>query len=200
MVLVTGLVGMMSSAIAAGALVQLREFTATTRSARGDFTQTQIRPDGSAAPQATGRFMFSRPGRFRWEVRTPYEQLVVAASDQVQFYDKDLKQLTIRPMDEAFTATPAAILLGAQDLQRFFFLREVGQRDGVDWLEAIPKAQDAGFEWVRVGMRGAVPVAMEVRDAFGQVTHFDFQSLERNLALDAAAFKFTPPPGVDIIQ
>lgn len=184
----------------AGAIEQLREFAAGTKSARGEFSQQQLRSSGRAADAASGVFAFSRPGRFRWEVTTPFEQLIVTDGERLHFYDKDLKQVTVRKVGDSISATPAAILFGSNDIDAAFTLRETGAVDGIEWLEAVPKAKDAGFERIRIGFRGGMPEAMEVRDAFGQTTRFAFRAIERNPSLDPGLFRFTAPRGVDVVQ
>ncbi|MEI7445331.1 MAG: outer membrane lipoprotein chaperone LolA [Burkholderiales bacterium] len=185
---------------AAAAIDQLREFATATKSARGQFTQQQVRTTGRAGEASAGTFSFSRPGRFRWEVVMPYEQLIVTDGERLHFYDKDLKQVTVRKVGDAISATPAAILFGSNDLDASFVLKEVGSVAGIEWLEATPKQKDSGFDWIRIGLRGGLPEAMEVRDAFGQTTRFTFSKIERNPALDPSTFRFTAPKGVDVVQ
>jgi len=183
----------------AAAIDQLREFTAATRSARGEFSQQQLRSSGRPA-ESSGTFAFTRPGKFRWDVVRPYEQLIVTDGERLHFYDKDLKQVTVRKVGDAIGATPAAILFGSNDLDASFVLKEAGTVDGLEWLEATPKAKDSGFDRIRIGFRGGLPEAMEVRDAFGQTTRFAFKGIERNPSLDPGLFRFTAPAGVDIVQ
>lgn len=194
------LVGAAAGTAWAGAIDQLRDFAAGTKSARGEFSQQQLRSSGRAADTASGVFAFSRPGRFRWEVTAPFEQLIVTDGERLHFYDKDLKQVTVRKVGDSISATPAAILFGSNDIDAAFTLRESGVADGVEWLEAVPKAKDAGFERIRIGFRGGMPEAMEVRDAFGQTTRFAFRAIERNPSLDPGLFRFTAPRGVDVVQ
>lgn len=183
-----------------GALAQLHEFVTGTRSARGEFTQTLLRADGRPAETSSGSFAFARPGRFRWEVQRPYEQLLVADGERLYFYDKDLNQVTVRKLSDSTAATPAAILFGHADLERDFTLRELAARDGLQWLEAVPRSKDAGFEHIAMGWRGGLPVRMEVKDAFGRTTSFEFRDIVRNAAIDAARFRFVPPKGADVVE
>jgi outer membrane lipoprotein carrier protein len=187
-------------AASAAAIDQLREFASGTKTARGTFTQQQVRSSGRSGENASGTFAFSRPGRFRWEVAVPYEQLIVTDGEQLHFYDKDLRQVTVRKVGDAIAATPAAILFGSNDLDASFVLKDAGTVDGVDWLEAVPKQKESGFDRIRIGFRGGLPEAMEVRDAFGQTTRFAFSKIERNPALDAGLFRFAVPKGVDVVQ
>ena len=188
------------SAAPGSARAQLQRFVAETRSARGEFTQRTLRSGGLPAESASGAFAFSRPGRFRWEVRKPFEQLMVADGERLWFYDKDLNQVTERRLAESLGSSPAAILFGSNELERSFALKEGGERDGLAWLDAVPKERDAGFESISIGFRGGLPEAMEVRDAFGRTTRFAFSAIERNAALDPATFRFVPPQGADVIR
>ncbi len=189
--------------VAAGAqsaIEQLRRFVAETRSARGEFSQHTLRGPGQRAQSARGRFAFSRPGRFRWEVLEPYEQLMVADGERVYFYDHDLAQVTVRRLANSLGASPAAILFGSSDLDKDFALTEAGEADGLAWLDAKPRSADAGFDAIRIGMRDGLPQAMEVRDAFGRTTVFAFGRLERNAAIAPERFRFVVPKGADLVE
>jgi outer membrane lipoprotein carrier protein len=41
---------------------------------------------------------------------------------------------------------------------------------------------------------------MELTDAFGQTTRLAFDAFERNVTLAADLFRFTPPPGADVVS
>jgi outer membrane lipoprotein carrier protein len=185
---------------AAGSIDQLKAFSRTTQSARGEFQQQLLKQSGQASAPARGEFAFARPGRFRWEIQSPYRQLIVTDGRKLYFYDRDLKQVTVREAGEAISATPAAVLFGGADLDAAFTLKEDGEREGLQWVDALPKAADSGFDRIRVGMRDGLPAEMEVRDAFGQVNRFTFTRISRNAAVADGDFNFTPPPGVDVIQ
>jgi outer membrane lipoprotein carrier protein len=181
------------------AIAQLRRFVSDTRSARGAFSQQTVRGAGRSPDQASGVFAFERPGRFRWEVRKPFTQLMVADGTKLWFLDTDLNQVIERKLSESLGASPAAILFGGGNLEQTFKLQETGQHQGLDWLDALPMNRDAGFERIAIGFRNGLPEAMEVLDAFGRTTRFMFTSLERNPVLDASLFHFVVPPGADLI-
>jgi len=185
---------------AASALEQLREFASSTRAARGEFTQVQALSNGRSGASSSGTFAFIRPGRFRWEVTRPIEQVIVTDGERVHFYDKDLRQVTVRKMNEAIGSTPAAILFGSNDLEANFIIKDAGAADGLEWLTAQPRSKESGFELIRIGFKAGLPEAMDVRAAFGQTTRFTFRAIERNPALDQGLFRFVAPKGVDVIQ
>jgi len=191
-----------SSAAHAAALDQFKSFVSSTKSAKGDFTQQQLgkSKSGKAAPVSSGTFVFARPGKFIWTYQKPYEQLLQADGETLYIYDKDLNQVTTRKLGNALGSSPAAILFGSNDLEKNFTLTESGERDGAEWLTAVPKARDTTFEQIGIGLKGGVPVAMELKDQFGQVSLLKFTSFQRNPALGAQQFTFTVPKGADVVK
>ncbi|MGH8854936.1 MAG: outer membrane lipoprotein carrier protein LolA, partial [Telluria sp.] len=120
--------------------------------------------------------------------------------DTLYIYDKDLNQVTTRKLGNALGSSPAAILFGSNDLEKNFTLSEAGERDGAEWLNAVPKTKDTTFEQIGIGLKGGVPVAMELKDGFGQVSVLKFTNFQRNPALGAQQFKFEVPKGADVVK
>ncbi|MBI2276317.1 MAG: outer membrane lipoprotein chaperone LolA [Dechloromonas sp.] len=183
----------------AGAVDQLHQFLTNTRTLKAEFTQMVIGKSGRKPQNSSGLVAISRPGKLRWDIQKPYPQLVVGDGEKIWIYDTELKQVTVRKSGQAISGSPAAILSGNNDLEKNFTLSEAGEAEGMAWVEATPKASDSGFEKVRLGFAGSDLKAMELQDSFGQTTHIRFTKLERNPALPANTFKFTPPAGVDVV-
>ncbi len=183
----------------AGAIDQLNQFLDGTRTASASFSQKVITKTGKAGQSASGSMSFLRPGKFRWEYTKPYNQLIVGDGAKLWSYDKDLNQVVIKPMSAALGATPAALLAGSNDLKKNFTLKEDGSSDGLEWVEALPRNNEAGFERVRIGLKDNLPQAMEVHDNFGQTTLLQFSGFVRNPSIGAASFSFTPPKGADVV-
>ena len=183
----------------AGAIDKLHRFLDSTKTVRADFAQIVVAKNGRKPQQSTGVMMFSRPGKFRWQIEKPYSQLLLGDGDKVWIYDPDLRQVTVKKVGAALGGTPAALLAGDNAFEKNFTLRELGEREGMAWLEAIPKTQDSGFEKIHLGFAGNDLKAMELFDNFGQTTSLLFARLERNPPLAASLFRFTPPAGADVI-
>ena len=187
----------------ATAIEKLRQFLETTHSMRADFSQIVVARNGKKPQQSSGVMMFSRPGKFRWQIAKPYEQLLVGDGEKVWIYDPDLRQVTVRQMNAALGSTPAALLVGAagdkSTLDKNFSLRETGEREGLEWLEATPKSTDSGFDKLSLGFSGGDLKAMELHDNFGQTTTLIFSNAEKNPALAPSLFRFEPPAGADVI-
>ncbi|MBT9613160.1 MAG: outer membrane lipoprotein chaperone LolA [Burkholderiales bacterium] len=188
-----------ASAAHAGSVDSLRTFVRETQTVRAHFAQTVLDRNGRSVSQASGVMAFSRPGKFRWTYDKPYEQLIVGDGVKLWIFDKDLNQVTVRKLDEALGSSPAALLAGNNEIEKFFALSDAGSRDGLDWLEASPKSKDTMFAAVRMGFVGNTLKQMELKDSFGQTTVIRFDKLERNPKLATDQFKFAPPKGADVI-
>ena len=189
----------------ASALEQFKSFVSATKAARGEFTQRMVKKDGESgnlklSNASNGSFQFARPGKFIWIYKKPYEQILQADGEKLFIYDKDLNQVTIKTLGNAIGSSPAAILFGSNDLEKNFTLSEAGMREGIEWLQAIPKAKDTAFEKIGIGLKDGMPVAMELRDSFGQVSLLSFTQIEKNPAMPANQFRFVIPKGADVLQ
>ena len=183
----------------AATLDRLRAFVRDTQTARTPFTQTVTDRNGRVVQKANGEFMLARPGRFRWLVDKPYRQLVVGDGERVWIYDEDLKQVVVRRLGDALGSTPAALLAGREDVEKAFSWKELPSSGGLDWLAATPLARDPAFAEIRLGFDERTLAALELTDGFGQKTVVRFGEMARNPQLPPDAFRFTPPPGADII-
>jgi outer membrane lipoprotein carrier protein len=185
---------------AAGALDQFKSFVAHTQAAKGEFVQRQVKEGGKPSSPANGTFVFARPGKFIWIYLKPYEQVLQADGEKLYIFDKDLNQVTVRKLGNAIGSSPAAILFGSNDLEQNFTLKEVANKDGLEWLEATPKTRDSTFDRISIGLKNGVPEAMELRDSFGQLSLLSFKKFEKNPALNGEAFKFVVPKGADVLN
>jgi len=94
----------------AAAAQRLAAFLEDTRTLRARFVQEIVAEDGTPGERASGTLAVLRPGRFRWDYREPYRQLIVADGERLWIYDEDLEQVTVRPQERALGRTPLQIL------------------------------------------------------------------------------------------
>lgn len=185
----------------ASGIDKLKDFIAATRSAQANFTQVVLDQSGKRIQSASGTMQFVRPGKFRWTYHKPYEQLIVGDGAKFWLYDVDLNQVTVRKLDAALGSSPAALLSGSNEIERGFTLKESGTQDGLDWLQATPKAQDSSFNGILMAFNAQADlVVMELNDQFGHKTVLRFTGLKRNPSLSPALFKFVPPKGADVLS
>ena len=191
----------------ADGLEALENFLRTARTGRADFTQVVTAParEGQAPriKQSAGSFEFQRPSRFRFTYRRPFAQTIVADGQTLWLHDPDLNQVTARRQAQALGTTPAALIAAAPDLaalRQEFELSAAPDRDGLQWVQATPKAREGALRGMRVGFRGGELAALEIQDSLGQLSVLRFGRMEINPALPADTFQFRPPPGADVLR
>ena len=197
--LLAALLGLASVAARADAVDTLKEFVRDVKTGHAAFTQVVTSPDGAKKKTSSGTFEFSRPNRFRFSYTKPFEQVIVADGQKVWIYDADLNQVSARKLSQALGATPAALLAGGS-LESDFNLSSLPAKDGLEWAQATPKAKDGAFQSVRIGFRGKELAAVEITDSFGQRSLLTFSKMAANAPVATDAFKFSVPPGADVIE
>lgn len=192
---------LVAGAAHADAVDALREFTRDVKNGRASFTQVVTSTDNAKKKTSSGSFEFARPNRFRFAYAKPYEQVIVGDGESVWLYDVDLQQVTVRAMDQALGATPAALLAGA-NVEKDFELKAQPSAQGLDWVQATPriKGEAASFQSLRVGFKGKALAAIELVDNFGQRSLLTFGEVATNVAPAADTFRFTPPKGVEVLK
>ena len=190
---------LVASCANAATIERLRAFVRDTQTARANFTQVVTDRNGRTKSEASGEFAISRPGKFRWSVAQPYQQLLVGDGERVWIYDPDLNQVVKRRADRALGTTPAALLAGKEEVERAFDWQDLPAADGLDWLSAKPKDKESSFTEIRLGFDGSGLAALDIYDNFGQRTRVKLSNLERNPKLSPDLFRFTPPKGADVI-
>lgn len=144
----------------------------------------------------TGKLAIKRPGRFRWQYDTPYEQLYISSGDLIWHYEADLMQAErMRSLD---MVDPVAMKLldgriGAKDIKLLATEKlkfngtayRVQIDQGPELLLAFSVADD--LRW------------LESRDMLGNRNRMILSSVNREIPTDAT-FQFIPPEGVEVID
>ncbi|MDP2805054.1 MAG: outer membrane lipoprotein chaperone LolA [Gallionellaceae bacterium] len=184
----------------AAATDKLKTFIAATHSAQANFTQEVVDKNGKRIQSASGTMQFVRPGKFRWVYQKPYEQIIVGDGKKFWMYDVDLNQVTVKKLDAALGGSPAALLSGSNEIERGFTLKDKGEKDGLEWLEAKPKSAESNFEKILMAFNSNSELrVMELFDAFGHRTVLRFSELKNNPSFSPQLFSFVPPKGADVL-
>ncbi|MGM0783261.1 MAG: outer membrane lipoprotein chaperone LolA [Pseudomonadota bacterium] len=167
---------------------------------QASFEQLILDGSGERLQETRGRMWLSRPGRFRWEVDAPYEQVVVSDGEEVSLYDPDLEQVTVQALDQRVTHTPALLLSGSTSELTESYQVSYRQRDGADSFTLVPKAADTLFEELEMTFRDRRLSFLQMTDSMGQETAIEFNDVEMNASIDSARFELEVPDGVDVIR
>jgi outer membrane lipoprotein carrier protein len=182
-----------------GGADDLRRFLGETHTLRASFYQELLGTDLEVVEVATGTFSLKRPSKFVWNYDAPIEQDIVADGTDLWIYDVELAQVTVTPIDESISATPAMLLSGNTSLEEGFEVLESFDAEGLRWVRLAPKSRDTDFREVLIAFRSGVLARLRLLDSLDQVTSIEFVDVELNPDLDDGMFEFSAPPDVDII-
>lgn len=192
---------------------QLDAYLDNLKTLRASFLQTLADSQGHEIDRATGTIVVQRPGKFRWEIHPQAAsgagtapasnasagQLMVCDGRNLWFFDRDLDQVTVKPVDSALSATPAMLLSGAVDVRRNFTITAAGERQGLQWVLVEPHGAEADFREALFGFDHGDLKRMILEDKLDQTATVIFEKIERNVPVSAADVSFTPPAGADVI-
>ena len=188
---------------------QLDAYLDNLKTLRASFLQTLADGQGREIDRATGTIIVQRPGKFRWEIHPQAGvaggaaanagQLMVCYGRNLWFLDRDLNQVTVKPVDGALSATPAMLLSGAVDVRSNFTISAAGERQGLQWVLVEPHGAEADFREALFGFDHGELKRMILEDKLDQTATVMFDKIERNLPVSSAEVSFTPPAGADVI-
>ena len=181
------------------AVARMQAFLSRVHSLKADFTQVVLDANLQTIKQSSGTLAIKRPNRFRWDYAAPNREVIDADGRRVWIYDVELQQVTVKSLTGTLAASPAVLLAGSNDVQQNFTVKNLGAENGLEWVGITPKVKDTDFESVRLGFRGDMVAAMELKDALGNLTRITFSHLRVNPPLPDSLFRFTPPKGADVI-
>ena len=185
----------------ARAASELSELLSDYSTYQASFTQFVTDGRGDRVQQTEGQLKAKRPGRFYWHTDAPMEQIIVARGDEVKVYDPDLLQVTVYPMDEQLSSTPALLLSGeVVDLEKSFHITRESDDEGGEKFILEPLDQDALFLELIMEFQDGVLREMRLHDSLDQHSRLRFRDIELNETIDDSVFELDIPDGVDVIR
>ncbi len=178
--------------------VYLENFLANTQTFEAAFQQTLRADDGEVIQQSEGEFYLQRPGKFRWNYQTPYEQVIVSDGNKIWIYDVDLQQVTVQKESSGLPASPMSLLEDSSTLHKNFNVSPIDEKNGVYRLKLESKSGESDFGEIVVGLDDKGLRFMQLHDQFEQVTDIVFSDIDTNKKLAKEIFEFIPPEGVDV--
>ena len=192
--------GVPAHGAAADSVTRVDAYLGAMDTLSADFVQVVQDKRGAVTDRATGTLSISRPNRFRWDYREPYEQTIVADGTKLWLYDPDLQQVTVRTLGQGLGATPAMLLSGGAKVGDAFAAGPIERARDWTWCRLVPKQHGSDFERVSLAFTAKNELAaMELVDKLGQTTTIEFVRVRRGGGLDDSLFRFTPPKGADVI-
>jgi outer membrane lipoprotein carrier protein len=169
------------------------------------FEQTQLSPSGRST-RMSGQLWVKRPGQLLWKIEKPYSQTHLIEGQTFVLFDPDLAQVTKRSLNKAFAATPAGLLLGAEDqvaktLTEQFVISGQPPREDLAWVRLTPKQADQALTHIDMGLDASGLVkAFDSVDGLGRLLRIRFSQVRINQAIPASQFQLVIPAGTEVIS
>ncbi|MEO5349099.1 MAG: outer membrane lipoprotein chaperone LolA [Magnetococcus sp. YQC-3] len=180
---------------------RLQAFLNKTKTLEADFVQRIAEPEAGVPGESSGHISTAKPGRFRWDYRTPAVQTIVSDGQTIWFYEPDLAQVTVGKASR-LENTPAVLLSSNLPLETVFTW-ETGEdvQLHLPSVRLVPKKSGTIQEIVLVlhPERDEL-LKLSTRDSLGHISHFTFRDMRSNQPIAADRFQFIIPSNVDIIE
>ncbi|MBF0127076.1 MAG: outer membrane lipoprotein chaperone LolA [Magnetococcales bacterium] len=180
---------------------RLQTFLDRLRSLEADFVQRQLDGEGDQPRESRGQFSAARPGRFRWDYTTPFEQLILSDGQKVWFYEPDLKQATHSSAGK-LDKTPAGFLTSGKRLEETFTWEVVPGPDKDLPTVMLYPLQEGSLRAFAITLHPQKDEIKDflVEDSLRHRSRFVFHNWRANPDIPAEKFRFVPPKGVDVIE
>ena len=176
----------------------LQDYVNQLQTFEADFVQ--IRPDEERFVTETslGHFKLNRPGQLTWEYFDPEPQKIVVDGPNLWFYDMDLDQVTVRPIDDVRAELPLSWLLYQEPIQERFSIIESKSQNDVQWFNLTPK-QATYFQSIDIAMKKGEMSEIWVYQGRDNIIKVKFDNIASNQVIPQQKFQFKVPEGADLV-
>jgi outer membrane lipoprotein carrier protein len=175
------------------------------RTLQAEFTET-YRGAGIERTES-GTLWLKKPGKMRWEYRSPREKLFLSDGKDAWFYvpgDRQVRRTPVRKLDDL--RSPLGFLLGKtrleKELQSLSFAPDVPPSvPGNLVLRGIPGAwADRVSEVILEVTPDSHLARIVMEEPDGTVTEYRFREQRENVRISDSLFRFVPPAGAEVIE
>jgi outer membrane lipoprotein carrier protein len=159
----------------------------------------------------SGTLWLKKPGKMRWEYRSPKDKLFLSDGKDAWFYvpgERQARRTAVKKLDDL--RSPLAFLLGKtkleKELQGLSLVRDpdpdvVPLATGNVVLRGVPKSLADRVSHVLLEITPDHWIGRIVIDEVdGSVTEYRFSSQRENVTIPDRQFQFTAPAGVEVIE
>jgi outer membrane lipoprotein carrier protein len=168
---------------------------------------TQVYRGAGMDRTESGTLWLKKPGKMRWEYRSPREKLFVSDGKVVWFYVPDDRQARKQPANRLEDMrSPLAFLLGKTRLEKELRglslapdVTPVEQGDVV--LRGVPQGISDQITEVLLEITPKHEIRqITLQDVDGSTTEYRFSDQKGDVAVANAQFEFQPPAGTEVVE
>ncbi|HEY6371653.1 MAG TPA: outer membrane lipoprotein chaperone LolA [Candidatus Sulfotelmatobacter sp.] len=175
------------------------------RSLEAEFTEV-YRGSGMERTE-TGTLWLKKPGKMRWEYRSPREKLFVSDGKDAWFYvpaDRQARKTAAKKLEDL--RSPLAFLLGKTKLEKE--LQGLSLAPDVDpassgnlVLRGVPQALADRVSEILLEITPDHQIArIVIQEVDGAATEYRFGEMKEDVAIGEGKFEFKPPAGTETVE
>jgi outer membrane lipoprotein carrier protein len=175
------------------------------QSLQADFTEIY---QGSGMERTeSGTLWLKKPGKMRWEYRSPEEKLFVGNGKDAWLYlpaARQVRKSSMRNLDDL--RSPLAFLLGKtkleKELQALSFAPDVQPwKPGDTMLRGVPKGLEDRVSQVLLEITPDHRIArILIHGLDDSITEYRFNDQKENLKMPDGKFRFSAPAGSEVVE
>jgi outer membrane lipoprotein carrier protein len=175
------------------------------RSLEAEFTEL-YRGSGMERTE-TGTLWLKKPGKMRWEYRSPREKLFVSDGKDAWFYvpaDRQARKTAAKKLEDV--RSPLAFLLGKarleKELQGLSLAPDVTPlASGNVVLRGVPQALADRVSEILLEVTPDHQIArIVIQEVDGAATEYRFGAMKEDVAIGDGQFAFEPPAGTETVE
>ena len=155
----------------------------------------------------SGTLWLKKPGKMRWEYRSPREKLFVSDGRDAWFYvpgDRQARKTAAKKLEDV--RSPLAFLLGKtkleRELQGLSLAPDVEPLTGGDLvLRGVPLAMADRVSEILLEITPEHQIArIVIQEVDGAATEYRFSGMKEDVAIGDGRFEFKPPAGTETVE
>ena len=168
---------------------------------------TQVYRGAGMERMETGTLWLKKPGKMRWEYRSPREKLFVSDGKDAWFYvpaDQQARKTAAKKLEDI--RSPLAFLLGKTKLEKE--LRGLSLATDVTAMQAgnvvlrgVPQGLEDRVSEILLEISPEHQIArIIIQEVDGSATEYRFGAMKEDVAIGDGRFVFTPPAGTETVE
>ncbi len=168
---------------------------------------TEIYQGAGLQRTESGTLRLKKPGKMRWDYRSPDEKLFVSNGKDAWLYlphEKQARKSSLKNLEDL--RSPLAFLLGKtkleKELRNLSFAPDIQVwQPGNSVLRGVPRGMEDRVEQVLIEVSPEYRIVrILIESADESLTEYRFSDLKENVELADKQFQFTPPPGSEVVN
>jgi outer membrane lipoprotein carrier protein len=168
---------------------------------------TEIYQGAGIERTESGTLWLKKPGKMRWEYRSPEEKLFVGNGTDAWLYlpaEKQVRKSNMRQLEDL--RSPLAFLLGKTKLEKeltgLTFAPEVqAWKEGDSVLRGVPRGMEDRVQSVLLEITPEYRIArILIRGVDDSITEYRFSDQKEDVQVSDGKFHFTVPAGSETIE